>query len=247
MNYSVRQLARLSGVSVRTLHYYDQIGLLAPAHRTIKGYRKYAEPDLLRLQQILFFRALDFPLKQIKKLMDDPGFDSVKALMDHRAALGNRIHHLQRLIVTVDKTIDKLTNKETMKDDELYEGFTREQRESYRTEAVDRWGEQEVIESEEKLRKLGKQGLKNLKQEGAEINQRLASWMHLSPDDDRVQQTIDLHFKHLNAFRTIDMEAYKCLGELYVTDERFKAHYDQVKEGLASFLKEAIQIYIRDK
>src|SRR5512142_78697 len=107
--YTVQQLARLAGVSVRTLHYYDQIGLLKPSARTAAGYRLYGEADLLRLQQILFFRELDFPLTEIQAILDQPDFDQVKALRDHRLLLQQEADRLGRLLNTIEKTISRLT------------------------------------------------------------------------------------------------------------------------------------------
>src|SRR5512135_267261 len=129
--YTVQQLARMAGVSVRTLHHYDHIGLLKPSARTAAGYRLYGEADLLRLQQILFFRELDFPLADIQAILDDPGFDQVKALRDHRQLLQHEADRLGRLLKTIEQTISRLTEDNMtmtpMTDEELYEGFTPEQ------------------------------------------------------------------------------------------------------------------------
>ncbi len=158
--YTVRQLARMAGVSVRTLHHYDQIGLLKPPARTEAGYRLYGENDLLRLQQILFFRELDLPLAEIKAILDRPGFDQVEALRDHRRMLGERAERLARLLRTVDRTIAKLTGEDNMPitDEELYEGFSpkeREQLQGYEAEARDRWGEM-AAESQGRVRQMSK-------------------------------------------------------------------------------------------
>src|SRR5512140_2485562 len=101
--YAVKQLAKMAGVSVRTLHHYDQIGLFKPSARTTAGYRQYGEKDLLRLQQILFFRELDFSLSEIKKILDRPGFDQTAALVNHRTLLRERVQRLHRLVKTIDK------------------------------------------------------------------------------------------------------------------------------------------------
>ena len=108
-SYTVSQLAKMAGVSVRMLHYYDALGLLAPSARTVAGYRLYQEQDLLRLQQILFFKELDLPLGQIRAILDDPAFDQVQALKNHRRMLEKRTERLARLLKTIDKTILRLT------------------------------------------------------------------------------------------------------------------------------------------
>src|SRR4051794_9727174 len=108
MTYTVKQLAGLSGVSIRTLHHYDDTGLLKPDARSQAGYRLYGETELLRLQQILFFRMLGLPLREIHKLLDAPDFDTLEALTQHRAALVQRGQELETMLATVDKTIKKL-------------------------------------------------------------------------------------------------------------------------------------------
>ena len=141
--YSVGKLAKMAGVSVRTLHHYDRIGLLRPSSRTEVGYRRYGEKELLRLQQILFFKELSLSLDEIRDILDDPGFDLVAALHQHRALLQQRAARLSRLLETVDKTIRRLTEDTmTMTDEELYAGFTPEQRERYPREAREKYGRQ---------------------------------------------------------------------------------------------------------
>ena len=128
--YTVHQVAEMAGVSVRTLHHYDHIGLLKPAARTAAGYRLYGEHDLLRLQQILLFRELDVPLETIRSILDDPGFDPVEALEAHRHTLEGQAARLARLLQTIDKTIQRIKG-DTMaiSDEELYEGLPKEQSE----------------------------------------------------------------------------------------------------------------------
>jgi len=134
--YTISQLAKMAGVSARTLRHYDQIGLLEPSSRSAAGYRQYERRDLLRLQQILFFRELDFPLGEIQAILDDPDFDQVQALEGHRQRLQRRMARLSQLLHTLDKTLLQLTEDNmTLTDEELYEGFTKEQRERYEREA----------------------------------------------------------------------------------------------------------------
>jgi DNA-binding transcriptional MerR regulator len=130
--YTVSQLAKMAGVSVRTLHHYDQIGLLEPSARTEAGYRLYVTPELLRLQQLLFFKELDMPLDEVRRILDDPGFDQVAALEHHRQLLHRRMERLTHLLRTIDRTIDRLTEDDmTLTDEELYEEFTTEQIENF--------------------------------------------------------------------------------------------------------------------
>ena len=123
MTYTVKKLAQLSGVSIRTLHYYDEIGLLKPTYHGANGYRYYEESELLRLQQILFFRELGFDLKQIEKVLNRGDFDKLKALSSHRQVLEKDLERTRRLIKTIDKTIEHLKGKTKMKDKDIFDGF----------------------------------------------------------------------------------------------------------------------------
>jgi MerR family transcriptional regulator, thiopeptide resistance regulator len=154
MPYTVKQLSDLAGVSARTLHFYDQIGLLKPSSHGENGYRYYGEEALLRLQQILFFKELDFSLAEIQEIVDRPGFDVLPALGAHRRLLEERATRLKRLIHTVDKTILHLKGELDMSENEYYEGFSEEKQKEYSQEARQRYGEAMVQESENRWNRL---------------------------------------------------------------------------------------------
>ena len=139
--YTVKKLADLAGTSVRTLHYYDRIGLLKPESRSDSGYRRYGEEAVLRLQQIMFFKELDFSLEEIREIISRPDFDLIEALQSHRFLLLKRAGRINTLISTVDKTIRKLKGETNMKIKEYYDGFSDTQVEKYRREVRQRWGE----------------------------------------------------------------------------------------------------------
>src|SRR3954451_2066543 len=124
MGYTVRQVARMSGVSVRTLHFYDETGLLKPARHGANGYRLYDEPQLLTLQQILFYRELGFELKQIKEILSRPDFEKLAALQSHRKVLEENLTRTHTLIETIDKTIRHLKGAQEMKSEEMFAGFS---------------------------------------------------------------------------------------------------------------------------
>lgn len=236
----------MAGVSVRTLHHYDQIALLKPSARTAAGYRQYGEKDLLRLQQILFFRELDFSLSEIKKILDRPGFDQVAALENHRALLRERVHRLHRLVKTIDKTIQKLSEeKMEMTDEELYEGFTKEQIAEIQREVRERYDPAIVKESQERVRQMSKAQWQAVKKDGGEIPRALAALMesHAKPNDARVQALIARHHAWIGQFYTVTPEIYRGLGQMYVEDARFRAHYDQHRAGLADFMRAAMEYY----
>jgi DNA-binding transcriptional MerR regulator len=244
-HFSVKKLSGLAGVSVRTLHHYDHIGLLKPVHRSEKGYRCYGREELFKLQQILFFRELDFPLKEICEIVNNPSFDLLQALEFHREHLDKRAERLKKLLATVDKTIDELkNNKETkMTEKEIYAGFSEKEVKNIRQEVSERWGEKQLLETEERIRNLGKQGWQDKKQKGEEISRLLADLMHLPPSDLQVQKTIALHHEYMNTFYEVSEARYRGLAKMYVEDARFTAYFEKFRTGLANFVNRAIAIY----
>ena len=239
--YSIGQLAKIAGVSVRTLRHYDQIGLLQPATRTAAGYRLYAEQELLRLQQILFFKELDLPLDEIRSVLDDPGFDLVEALEHHRRVLQARMDRSMRLLKTIDKTIQRLREDDmSMTDEELYEGFTREQRERYQREAREMYDPALVEESERRVRHMSKAQWDAVKVEGGEVTQAIADLMDRAPGDAEVQKLIARHHAWIENFYPASSEMYRGLGQLYSEHEEFRAFYEQYRPGLADFMAAAM-------
>ncbi|MFQ5652794.1 MAG: MerR family transcriptional regulator [bacterium] len=243
--FSVKQLAGLAGVSVRTLHHYDHIGLLKPAYRSEKGYRYYGRMELFKLQQILFFKELDFPLKEICEIMNNPSFDLLEAMEFHREQLIRRAERLKKLLQTINKTIDKLRNKKEteLTEKEIYAGFSEEEVKSIRREVSERWGEKQLLQTEERIRTLGKQGLGEAKKKGEEACQLLADLMHLHPSDRRVQKAVALYHKYLNTFYDVSETRYRGLAKMYVEDSRFTAYFEKTRAGLANFVNKAIQVY----
>jgi DNA-binding transcriptional MerR regulator len=242
--YTIGQVARMAGVSVRTLHHYDQIGLLKPSARSAAGYRLYEEQDLLRLQQILFFKELDMPLREIGDVLDDPGYDQVEALEQHRQLLQGRMERLARLLKTIDRTIERITEDSmAITDAELYAGFTPEQAERYRREAREKYDPALVEESERRLRQMSKAQWDSIKAEGDEVTRSMAALMGRPPGDAEVQQVVARHYAWIEHFWTPTAEAYRGLGQGYVDNPEFRAFYDRYAPGLADFLAAAMRTY----
>jgi DNA-binding transcriptional MerR regulator len=242
--YTVKQLAQLAGVSVKTLHYYDRIGLLKPQRRSEKNYRYYGRKELLLLQQIMFYRKLQFSLQQIAEIIQDPEFDLLSALEEHQHTLADQARQLEQLLNTIEKTIDHLKNNQIMlKDEELYQGFPPEDVEPMRAEVRQRWGKDQLEAVESRLKALDKQEWEDHQQRGEAINRLLADLMELGPDHHLVHEAISQHHQYLNFFYEVDEERYRALGVMYIQDDRFKAFYEQVAPGLAEFLCAAIQAY----
>lgn len=245
MEYTVAALSKLAGISVRTLHHYDEIGLLIPARKDENGYRFYGEKELLILQQILFYKELGFPLKEVKSITQAPEFDILSALENHSNNLTKKISKYENLKNTLQRTIQKLKLKIEMKDSELYEGFNPKEVESMRKEVVRRWGENSLNDSENKVKMAGKEKFNEVKKRSEEINQRLANLMSLDPGHDRVQDAIKDFHDNMNFYYEVTKERLLGLGQMYVEDERFTAHYDLVKPGLAEFINDAIKVYCK--
>ena len=243
-NYTVRQLAQLAGVTVRALHHYDQIGLLTPAARNAADYRLYGQQELLRLQQILFYRELDLSLHEIKEVLDDPRFDPVQALQRHKHSLEGRAQRLAILINTVDRTIQHLEEQNMpLTDKDLYEGFDKETAERYQREAEERYDPALVQESQQRLRKLSKEQWNAVKAEGDEITRSLAAMIAQYPTDAAVQANIARHYAWIEHFYTPTAEVYAGLGQLYVENDEFRTHYEQYAPGLADFMCAAMAYY----
>lgn len=249
--FSVNKLAKLAGVSVRTLHHYDRLGLLKPSVRTEARYRLYGEKELIRLQQILFYKELDFSLHEILAILENPDFDIVTALKSHKTALQERRDRLSALLVTIDKTISKLKGESVMlTDNELYEGFPKGKQ--YRQEAAEKYGTLAVEESENKLRKLGKEGFAQLKAESEAVAKTLFGLMDQDPASEVVQQQIDRHYALIRQFwgesvcESKNMqEAYKGLAQLYVDDLRYTSQNGQENPAYAAFMNKAM-VYFAD-
>lgn len=242
--YTVSQLATMAGVSVRTLHHYDHVGVLQPSSRTAAGYRLYGEQDLLRLQQILFFKELDFSLDEIREILNDPEFDLVGTLKRHREVLQRRAQRLARLLTTIDKTILKVTEQDVeMKDEELYEGFSREQIERYKREAREMYDPALVEESERRVRRMSKEQWNAVKAEGDEVTRGLAALMDRPVEDPEVQALIARHHAWIEHFYPASAEVYSGLGQLYATHPEFRQFYEKYAPNLADFMAAAMAYY----
>jgi DNA-binding transcriptional MerR regulator len=244
--YSVKQLAKLAGISVRTLHVYDQVGLLKPALRTTAGYRQYGEAELLRLQQILFYKELDFPLKEIGPVLNQPDFNLINALEGHKQALAVKKNRLDTLLNTIDKTINHLKNKTMTDFEELYEGIPKDQADAWRQEAINKWGEETILKSENASRSVTKAELEKLKSDQKDINLRLREFADKDPHSNEVQVQIARHYHNICRFWGTDQlkpAAYKGLADLYVSDERYMAEDGKPNPAMAAFMRDAMVYY----
>ncbi|ABG59570.1 MerR family transcriptional regulator [Cytophaga hutchinsonii] len=253
IHYSVKKLAQISGVSIRTLHHYDKIGLLKPSVRTEARYRMYGEPELIRLQQILFYKELDFSLQKIAAIMDDPDFNTIDALESHRILMQSRADRISQLLTTIDKTILKLKGKIMLTDKELYAGLSTEKTESYRTHISDAYGADTLQRSENSLKQLGKSAFVQLKKDFADLYTKLAAQRKENPESVQVQELIAEHYKIIRMFwgtagtEDAQYNTYKGLGELYVSNPLYAQVDGKPDEAFARFMKASMYFFVASK
>lgn len=243
MTLTVKDLADRAGISRRTLHYYDEIGLLKPAAYGDNGYRYYRQEDALRLQQILFYRELDLPLDQIRELLDQADFDRVAALQSHRQALRQRISRLQALIETVERTIEHEKGHATMSIDEIFGGFSQEQVNQWEQQATELYGEDEVAPSYARWNSYSDSKKQRVMDEGRAIYSDLVGVMDHGPDSPAVQAIIARWHQHLRYFYEPSIERLKGLGEMYVADAGFADMFRKMRPDFPEFLRDAIRSY----
>jgi len=242
--FTVKQLSKLAGVTPRTLHHYDAIGLLKPSRIGDNGYRYYGEESLLRLQQILFYRELDIPLDDIKKIMGRRDFDVLGALQGHKDALHNQVARLNRLIQTVDNTINHLKGNKTMSEKGLFEGFTEEEQEKYALEAEQMYNPEIVRASNRKWKSYSAAKKDAIMAEGKAIYMDMVAAMPMGAGSKEVQAVVERWRKHMDYFWTPNLDQLLGLANGYNDDPRFKANFDKMHPQLAEFMREAVGMYV---
>jgi len=239
--YTITKLVKLAGISIRTLHHYDQIGLLKATFRTAANYRIYSSHDLVRLQQILFFRELEMPLKDIKSILDNPDFNQQQALEDHRKLLNIRVARLKKLINTIADTIKSLNEDPmTLTDKELYAGFSKEKITRYKKEVKEKYDPDLVTESNRRIGKMSKQQWHNIQAEGDAVTQAIADRADRPHTDPEVQDLIGRHHQWIEKFYPADNKVYTSLARLYTSNNEFRAYYEKYRPGLADYFAAAM-------
>ncbi|MBC2322281.1 MerR family transcriptional regulator [Listeria booriae] len=249
MEYTVQKLAKLAGVSTRTLRYYDEIGILKPARINSSGYRIYGQNEVDRLQQILFYREMNVGLDKIKAILEQPDFDETEALKTHRAQLLDKRKQLDELIRNVEKSIAHSERRITMTDQEKFEGFKQkmidENEEKYGTEIREKYGDDKINKSNAKLKGMSEAEVERVNRLAETILVELAEAFETGdPAGDKAQEVAAMHKEWLSTYwDTYSKEAHAGLAQMYVDDERFTAYYDKDQPGLAAFLRDAIVIF----
>jgi DNA-binding transcriptional MerR regulator len=239
---TVKEVAAMTGVSVRALHYYDEIGLLKPTETTEAGYRLYGDATLARLQQILLFRELGFPLKEIRRILADPSFDEREALRNQRRLLVMERDRLDDLIRLADQT---LKGEQVMSFAAFNRSEIEQAREQYAKEAEARWGGTDAYrENEQKTASYSKDDWVRIQSEAAELYRRFAKNLTKQPDDPAVQKLVGEWQAFITRnFYTCTDEILAGLGKMYLDDPRFTKNIDRYSAGLAAFMSRAIQSY----
>jgi len=243
MGYTVRAVAELAGVSVRTLHHYDHIGLLHPAETTPAGYRVYSRQDLERLQQILFYRELGLGLREIGEILASPGFDRREAMAGHRRFLVERRDRLDRMVSLVDETLAAWERGCEMDEERMFDGLDQRQLDEWRREATERWGKARVDESYRRYDQMSAHEKQAMLAEGGAIELDAAALMGQGAGGAAVQAVMERWFRYIGRFYEVTSDIFRGLGDMYVEDERFRAHYEEIKPGLAEFMRAAMHVY----
>jgi DNA-binding transcriptional MerR regulator len=235
--YTVGEVARIARISVRTLHHYDEIGLVKPTGRTASGYRLYTDADLDRLQQVLFFRELELKLDDIVAILADPGFDRRKALIAQRALLEEKLEKTRATLALVEKTLRTLDGEETMTKEEMFES-------ALEREAKERWGHTESYRvSQERTKKYTKEDWDRIKTEQSAILDAFAELAeaNVPAGDPRAMDVAERHRASIDAtFYPCSRAMHASLGQMYVDDPRFTETYERKRAGLAEYVRDAI-------
>jgi len=252
MEYSINRLSKLAGVSVRTLHYYDEIGLLSPKRISSNGYRVYGQKEVDLLQQILLYRELGIQLAEIQKIVWAKNYDGIAALQSHLSTLRVKRERIDLLIANVVKTIATSKGEITMIDAEKFEGFKQkvieDNEKTYGAEIRARYGDDVINASNAKVMNLTCEQYADVEELSRQINDSLkAAFEQGDPAGELAQQVCDRHRKWLGYFwNTYSKEAHLGLAQAYVDDPRFTQYYDDnAGPGCAAFFLAAMKIYCR--
>ncbi|ALS01177.1 MerR family transcriptional regulator [Enterococcus silesiacus] len=248
MEYTIKKIAELSGISTRTLRYYDEIDLLKPARINTSGYRIYGTKEIDKLQQILFYRSLDLKLEAIQKLLNTPNYDPKHVLQDHYRQLLDKRQQIDHLILTVEKTLRYQKGEITMTDKEKFVGLKQkklqENEQQYGKEIREKYGEKMVEASNQKWLDLSEEDYSRMEAAEKEILEALKIVMNTKEYQSKEAETV--FFKHKEWLQytspTYSVEMHKGLGQMYVGDERFAAYYDKrAGKSAAQTLNQIIQ------
>jgi DNA-binding transcriptional MerR regulator len=238
---TVGELSRLAAVTVRTLHHYDEIGLLSPSGRSPAGYRLYDYEDLTRLQEILVWRRLGFSLPEIQGLLDDPAHDRAAALRRQRKLVELELERLSATARALDGALAAQENDTKMEETEMFKDFDPSE---YEQEAQERWGHTEAYkESARRAAGYGERDWSQIRAEADGVVRDFAGLMATGEPagGEGARMVAERHRQHISRwFYPVSTGMHRNLAELYVSDPRFAASYDKVADGLAVYVHDAV-------
>lgn len=242
---NVGEVAELAGVTVRTLHHYDRIGLLSPSARTASGYRQYSPADLDRLHQVLLYRELGFPLEEVASLLDDPSADPEAHLRRQHRLLRDRLERTSAMVAAVEKEMEARAMGISLTPEERFEVFGEHDPAQYEAEVEERWGDTDAYaESKRKTAAYSKEDWVRIKAEMEDIGNRFVAAMRsgAAPDSAEAMDVAEDNRQHISRwFYECSPEMHAGLGRMYVEDERFTATYEAMAPGLAQYVSTAVQ------
>ena len=241
---TVKQRSKLAGITPRALRFYDSIGLLKPSRVGDNGYRYYGEEALLRLQQILLYRELDLPLAEIRQIMAQPGFDVPQALTAHKTELRRRIHRLERLIETVEHTLEHLKGTRPMTESQMFDVFNDEQQVEFQKEALEMYDPAVVRASYQRWQRYTPAEKQRIGAEGEAVYRAFLAAMPQGPESAAAQAAVAAWRSHMDYFWTPTDAQLLGIAGGYVSDPRFKANFDKLHPDLAAFVHAAVTVYV---
>jgi len=247
MAYTVQKLASLSGVSVRTLHHYDEIGLLKPAYVGGNGYRYYGQEQLLLLQQILFFRNLGFELKKIREIIKKSDFDRIAALHSHRKMLTRELEKTRELIETIDNTLEHLQGKKKMKDNQFFKGLNSPKQKEYEKYLIEsgRHTAEELNVGRKRLEKWQDKDWQKVQMAWDQLLKDYVSAIEKGPHSPAALECVKRHLEYLQTFFKIETkkEALVEKANFYLGHPDWKKTFDPYHPKLQEFILAAMEAY----
>lgn len=250
MNYTISDLSKMANISTRTLRYYDQIGILNPDHISDSGYRVYTTKEIDILQQIMFFKEFDVPLSEIKLILNNPKYDHLSELNKHQKSLEEKQKRITLLLKNLEQTITSLERSTKMKETEKFQGFKEQlisdNEQLYGDEIRQKYGESQVAESYDKIRKMTKADYKYAEDLGQKIlHQIVVAVGTKNPESKESVLLAQMHQEWIKLYwPKYSIEAHKGLVQMYVDDERFSKYYDKAITGGTVFLRDAVLSYL---
>ena len=241
--YTVKQLANSAGVSARTLRYYDQIGLLKPSTYGQNGYRYYDDEAVLRIQQILFYREMELSLRDIRAVLEQPGYDVLQTLDSHKTMLQLKKQRIDQLLNTIENTVRHIEGELTMTKNDIFAGFSEEKQKAYAQEARQRWDPDLVDQSQKRWASYTDKKKKAIMLDGDQIYEKIFVNSDKGHDSQIVQELVARWHGHMRNFYEPSIPTLRGLGQLYCDDSRFRSNFEKFSPQFPEFLREAIAHY----